>query len=1122
MNRCPSAQSLAAWVNGELIDTELAEVEAHVESCAACWERLDHVLADLEPIDPLLDRLRTSQTDEIRGELAFLAELGERPPAIAATSAANPPRDGARQDEARPSGPGERYEVIRLENRGGLGELYLARDREVPREVVLKQIREEAANQAALRARFLREAEITGGLEHPGIVPVYGRGTDARGRPYYAMRLIRGTSLEQAIRDFHQGAGEDDPAARNLAFRSLLRKLIDACNTLAYAHSRGVVHRDVKPGNIMLGPFGETLVVDWGLAKSPDDRPGPPRPHGESRPDEMAPQTEPELTRADDRIGTPAFMSPEQAWGRHGEVGPASDTYSLGATLYAILTGRSPVRGSDSAEVLEKASRGDFPRPRAVRYDMDPRLEAICLKAMSLRPADRYPSPAGLAADMEKWLAGEPVSAYPDPRIDRALRWARRHRVIVASATSAMPLAILAASLVWGQIRVDSSTARALVAALETADTRNVPQIAGQLQRYRRWAEQPLLAMYRDRPEGSDARLHAALALRPIDADRRAFLRRRLLSPRTGPDQLIIIRETLGGDEDRPSWLPELWGLVSEADPNLTDEPLRAAAVLSLLSPEDGRWQALAPRVAEGLTRQNPLLIGAWGRAFEPIAGVLKVPLRTILGDRDRVEARALAFSILLDYANRPSNADRAVDLAEILPDAEPGPFDDIISQVGSLPAEERDAAIAALERHVEGPVDPGEVPSHRACQVVISLLRLGHPRWAWRFLGEPANHGGRAEWIHAWRGLGVAPRAICERLPVESNVFARRALILGLGEGPSEDTAAAGLDAIAGTLVDWYRNDPDPGIHGAVDWLLRRRRGRGRAPELDAIDQELAGERISRDRRWYVDHHGSTFVILRGPVEFRMGSPTDEPGRLPNETPLRRRIDRTFAIAADEVTVGQYRRFLGEDPRTPDILNIPAVRAALPSDDRPMTAIEWYEAARYCNWLSRAEGIPKEEWFYPDPAQPDMTLRAANLARTGYRMATNAEWEFACRAGAASSRPFGADERWLDGYVWHRKNSGGLLQPIGRLKPNDFGLFDMLGNAVEWTTTPFVTEATGAVEPIPDRFADAAVTDNLPLEVRGGSLHYAVEGLRSAHSFPYRPSVRDLQVGFRVARTLP
>jgi tRNA A-37 threonylcarbamoyl transferase component Bud32/tetratricopeptide (TPR) repeat protein len=356
--------------------------------------------------------------------------------------------------------------VLRPHARGGLGEVFVALDQELHREVALKEIDAKHADDPESRGRFVREAEITGGLEHPGVVPVYGLGRRADGRPYYAMRFIRGETLKDAITRFHQ-APRPAPAHGDLEFRRLLDRFVAVCNAVAYAHSRGVIHRDLKPSNVMLGPYGETLVVDWGLAKAVG-RDAVEGDDGPAEPTLVPVLSDPEgATRTGAALGTPAYMSPEQAAGQLDQLGPASDVYSLGATLYALLTGRAPVAGKDAGEILARVQRGDWPAPRQVRPAVPPALNAVCRKALAREPAGRYGSALELAAEVERWLADEPVATWREPWAVRTRRWMRRHRPLVSTAAGVLVVALLGATV--GLVLVSGARERE-AAARKTAE----------------------------------------------------------------------------------------------------------------------------------------------------------------------------------------------------------------------------------------------------------------------------------------------------------------------------------------------------------------------------------------------------------------------------------------------------------------------------------------------------------------------------------------------------------------------------------------------------------------------------------------------------------------------------
>jgi serine/threonine protein kinase/tetratricopeptide (TPR) repeat protein len=364
-----------------------------------------------------------------------------------------------------------RYRIVRPHARGGLGQVSIAMDGELHREVALKEIQPQHADRPDSRARFLLEAEITGGLEHPGIVPVYGLGQYVDGRPYYAMRFIRGESLADAVAALHRGpdfqSGREKPDWKSgpRERRNLVRRLQDVCNTIAYAHSRGVLHRDLKPGNIMLGAYGETLVVDWGLA-----RPFTPA-SGLSlsrRPDDSPPLNPASLsamvpTRTGEAVGTPGFMSPEQIAGQLHQLGPASDVYSLGATLYCLLTSQPPVVEKEYDRLRERVLAGDIAPPRRLDPSIPQPLEAVCLKALATLPEDRYPTAREMGEDLERWLNGEPILAAPEPLPQRVGRWVRRHRSLTAAAAALLigiTLALAGATVAIAQARDRAEEAR--------------------------------------------------------------------------------------------------------------------------------------------------------------------------------------------------------------------------------------------------------------------------------------------------------------------------------------------------------------------------------------------------------------------------------------------------------------------------------------------------------------------------------------------------------------------------------------------------------------------------------------------------------------------------------------
>ncbi len=319
------------------------------------------------------------------------------------------------------------YEILGKVGAGGMGIVYEARQPDLDRVVAIKTIRGHRAGHPSTD-RCLAEARVAARLEHPGVVPVHDVGVNSDVGPYYTMKLVKGQTFEEAIRGYHANHSSQDV----LEQQRLLRAFVAVCQTMAFAHARGVIHRDLKPANIVLGEFGETVILDWGLAKE------------ERRTDRERPSENVTLpadsgdTVAGTILGTPAYMSPEQASG--AVVDSRSDIFALGAILFHLLTGRPPFVGLSAESVLDEVRSCVPPRPRSVDAQIRRPMEAICLKALSKEPAERYPAAGQFARDVELFLVGERVSAYVEPWRDRVSRWARKHRTGVGVASVAVIL----------------------------------------------------------------------------------------------------------------------------------------------------------------------------------------------------------------------------------------------------------------------------------------------------------------------------------------------------------------------------------------------------------------------------------------------------------------------------------------------------------------------------------------------------------------------------------------------------------------------------------------------------------------------------------------------------------
>jgi serine/threonine-protein kinase len=545
----------------------------------------------------------------------------------------------------------DRFLIVSPYAAGGQGQVFIARDQQLNRDVALKELKPKHADKALSRARFLREAEIAGGLEHPGVVPVYALGKHVDGRPFYAMRLIKGRTMHQWIRDFHRPQTPIPQVERNVRFRQLLQRFISVCQTIAFAHSRGILHRDIKPSNVLIGDFGEAIVVDWGLARRfnelagcsfEDENPSYSNPDSDSRAD---------TTMMGSALGTPAFMSPEQAEGRWDHVGPPSDVYSLGATLYVLLTGQLPLKNMAWEEMSRRIRTGDIPSPRQIAPWVSRGLDAICRKAMAINPIDRYASAKELAEDVERWLADEPVLAAPEPYREKVRRWIRRHRIFVT--TLGAILVVTSIALGAGLFFVDRERQHTVQAldiakkerktakdALNELTSNVIDQwLTGQdelLPEHREFLQrtlEKLQAFANEKPDDAEGHLHVARAYRRVGeiqgrlgkpADAQKSLQegeKRLQQVSLPADDVNLMRERGSMNSSIGKWHREN-GQLDESESRF----------------------ATARDIFEKLTQQHPhdadldgLLVQSWNNHAAALA------------DQNKLESAAIAFAKALE-----------------------------------------------------------------------------------------------------------------------------------------------------------------------------------------------------------------------------------------------------------------------------------------------------------------------------------------------------------------------------------------------------------------------------------------------------------------------------------------
>lgn len=995
------------------------------------------------------------------------------------------------------------YEITEELARGGMGVVFKARQISLNRTVALKQVLAGKLAGAEDIKRFQMEAEASANLDHPGIVPVHEFGVH-QGQYYFSMGYVDGQSLSQKL------------AAGPLPPRQAAELLVKISRAVAYANARGVIHRDLKPANVLIDRGGAPRVTDFGLAKKEAVDSG--------------------MTATGQILGTPSFMPPEQAAGKGDQVDQRADVYSLGAILYATLTGRPPFQAANLMETLKQVLEQEPVAIRRLVPNVPHDLETICLKCLHKDAERRYQTGDALADDLQRWLDGEPIVARRVSRAERVWKWCQRKPLIAGAMATIMLLLVVGTLVFWE--RLNASYATGLVQRLGTADPVQVNAILDELPAYHFWTQADLRQGFRDSNADSVAQLHYALALLPLEEPPLEYVTARLVSlPPSQYAYIAVIGEALG--KHRDSVVKRLWDRFQATASSEQEGPLSASEeaicfrlglALAYLDGDSDRWTVEQIGFLVGqFASTNPFVQPELLRLMTPLRQRLLEPLESVFLDSEADESQKLSAANALA---RLLVAERnAVRLTRLLLNASGPQFNILYEDYKRIAGP---ASTASLEAIVQGrPTAERNVAARIAAAkqraaAAIALLRQGKHDSMLEALRYEADPETLSQFVHRCRVRGVTPADLLGLLEIvdqrrgplddqrqKSDDGVMYGLLLALGEF-SWDELPTNRDEVARRLAAVYAQDPSSGVHGATGWLLRTW---GQQQLVSRVDQTPLAYDESGHREWYVQEIKSskegrenrlylTFIVF-SPGEYTIGSPADEPDRLGNEEQRQVTFTRPFAVCDRELSWAQWVAMDGTVLR--DAFSKQFARKI--SDHDPVFGVDWLGAVSYCRWLSDQTRISPKNVCYAELSSIRLDGTGQPIAQplalegVGFRLPTEVEWEIACRGNTRSAFSFGNDEELLGNYAWMSANSGDWCKPIGTLRPNPRGLFDVHGNLWEWCHNWEVREG---------RTSDS--TEYLNPGARSGAWFSSAFSIRSAFRASFEPAMRLNGLGFRVA----
>ena len=643
------------------------------------------------------------------------------------------------------------------------------------------------------------------------------------------------------------------------------------------------------------------------------------------------------------------------------------------------------------------------------------------------------------------------------------------------------------------------------------ANTPLVPKILADTKSHKKWMDRLLLNEAFSQDLNYQQKLNMSMALLDFDKKQIDYLLDRLLDAE--PNQIFPICQVLLPHKE--IFLNSLWDKLGVLKKET--QHLRVAASLAIFDPESSNWPNIASKVAMEIIDTPPVYLSIWMELFKPVKIKLISPLTSIFSNPALVKnERYISADILAEYTE-----DNSIVLADLLMNSDLRQYSDsrqyevIFLKIKPDFAKVASMFIAEIENKAESNTNEEhkEKASNRKANAAVTLLERGYMENFWPMLKEAPDPRTRSLILERLKTLGIDPQVILNRLKLEQDISIKRALAFSLIEFSPES-----MDKIIFWLREEFLKEPDSGFHAAVELLLKKH---GEDSWVKTSQSNLAKNPEERARiilniinkpkpsspQWFVNSIGQTMVGMAGPIEFVMGSPLIEKGRYSDEMQHKKRIDRSFAISSKHVTMEEFKLF-AKDYEPSDHYKIPNL---------PAIEINWASAAQYCNWLSKNEGIPEEQWCYLIE-ENEIFLKPNYLSLNGYRLPTEAEMEYATRAGTSTARFFGETEELLEKHAWFLNNSQDKLWPVGSLKPNGFGFFDVYGNVSGWCQNVY---SDYQVKTPNDKEGDLKLFEGEALVLRGGTRFDPGKHLRSAIRIYDIPSKKSSGFSFRVAKTL-